>query len=388
MISNLKNWSGASLSKGHRPTSSSVEAQAREQVADQVDLSGRTEDMAGAVSCDLPAPATVDTSKRRDPVALAPVVLMVAEALPLSAGPAPIPVHRLSSVDSPELKTLVDSFPETAVFRIINEHFVETALRTGTDKGDVETKDLRRLTGEGGYDVWGVEAGLAEKGLTRADVMCATPQAFFLDDGKTYSTAGLGLPADRSAILVFDGNQLTPIEDTDGYRFNDPPNKKAALLGVIRFPKALRPFEQEMEMSPVLADKVAILEREVRHGLQRAADLEDRGDLLSVLVTNNLYDAPNGPDADRLKTLAKDLKERSFLIPNWDNLQSQLDSAANPSDNEPPQRKARRLRQPAFVAKTAREFLEQHSGIPAEFVQRFQKLIADADALAAKLAVA
>jgi hypothetical protein len=308
----------------------------------------------------------------------APTVLVTMEG-PIVDQAASIAVHHLDSPHSPQLKALVDAFPENSVFRIINEHFVETALRTGTDKGDVETRDVRRLTGEAGYDVWGVESNLAEQGLSKADVFCGTPKEFFWEG--SYKTAGLGLPPDRSAILVFDGAQVTPMGETDGYRFNNPKEKMSALLGVIQFAKQLRPFEHEMSEMPGLPDKISILEREVHQGLQVPSDLRDRGDLLSVLLTNALYDAPPGPEADRLLGLARDLKQRSFLIENWGNLQSQLEDAARVPSNEDPRRKSRRLRQPDFIIRSSREFLTEHPLMPAEFVLRYQKLIADAEAL-------
>lgn len=307
----------------------------------------------------------------------------VPEPNPPQAG---VSVQHLSSPESEQLKTLIASFPDTSVFRIINEHFVETALRTGTDKGDIEKRDVRRLTGEGGFDVWGVEGNLAEQGLTKADVFCGTPKEFFQND--KYNSVGLGLPSDRSAILVFDGNALSPIDDTDGYRFNDPANKKAALIGVITFDKQLLPFEHELASSPTAADRTTILEREVRQGLQTRQDVKDRGDLLSVLITNTLYDVPEGDGMDRLVSLAKEFKQRSFLIDNWGELQQQLESSTKVPDNEIPQRKSRRLRQPAFVAKQAQEFLASHPDMPVEFLNRFQKLIAEAGRVAKEFAAA
>lgn len=297
-----------------------------------------------------------------------------------------VAVHHLSSPESEQLQTLLASFPDTSVVRIINEHFVETALRTGTDKGDIVKRDVRRLTGEGGYDVWGVEDNLAEKGLTKADVFCGTPKELFQND--KYNSASLGLPSDRSAILVFDGNALSPIDDTDGYRFNDPANKKAALLGVITFDKQLLPFEHELASSPTAADRTTILEREVRQGLQTQEDVKARGDLLSVLITNTLYDVPEGEGMDRLVSLAKEFKQRSFLIDNWGELQSQLESATKVPDNEIPQRQTRRLRQPAFVAKQAQAFLASHPDMPVEFLNRFQRLIAEAGHLVKEFAKA
>lgn len=291
-----------------------------------------------------------------------------------------VSVHMVSSPDSPELRSLVDSFPPNAVLRIINEHFVETALRTGTDKGDVESRDFRRATGKAGYDVWGVESDLAQMGLTKADVFCGTPKDFFFDD-KGYGTSGLGLPVDRSAILVFDGAQVSPIGETDGYRFNNPADKKSALLGVIRFPKKLRPFEREMEAAPELSDKVSILEREVNHGLQQLSDVRDRGDLLSVLVINALHDAPEGAEFVRLQKLARELDARTFGIVNWAELRGQLDGASSVPSRETPAAQARRKRLPDFVARSAREFLDANPDIPADLQQRFHQLMADAEKL-------
>lgn len=288
-------------------------------------------------------------------------------------------VHSLSSPEAPELQAIISGFPEQSVFRIINEHFLETALRTGTDKGGVETRDVRRLTGEAGFDVWGVEDVLADQGLTKADVFCGTPKEFFWEG--SYKTAGLGLPADRSAILVFDGSQVSPIDETDGYRFNNPERKMNALLGAIRFSKQFRPFELELNRQASLPDKIAVLESEVVQGLQTPSDLRDRGDLLSVLLTNTLYDASPGPDEDRLVALAKTLKERAFLIEHWGDLQAQLDKAAEVPANEDPRRKARRLRQPDFLIRTTQEFLSEHPQMPEEFQQRYQRLIVEAEAL-------
>ena len=298
----------------------------------------------------------------------------------LGAPASKLEVHHLASPDSEEFRALIDGFPENAVFRIINEHFVETALRTGTDKGDIESRDVRRLTGQGGYDVWGVEQNLAEQGLTKADVFCGTPKESF--QREAYDSKSLGMPTDRSAVLVFDGSLLTPIEETDGYRFNDPNNKRSALVGVIHFHKQLKPFEQEMASAPTAARRVDILIREVRQGLQSRQDVEERGGLLSTLITNELYDARDGVDSERLISLANEFKERSFLIENWENLASQLERAAVVPEGELPQRKMRRLRQPAFIQKEAQAFLAAHPTMPSEFVGRFQKLLSDAAQLA------
>jgi hypothetical protein len=293
--------------------------------------------------------------------------------------PVAIKVQDLPSSEASILKPALESFPEGTVFRIINDHLVATAMEYGTDKGRVGERDFRQIGDGSGYDVWGVESNLDQLGLTKADVFCGTPKSFFLSsEAENYKTESLGLPTDRSAILAFNGSLLAEIPETDGYRFLDPANKKEALLGVLRFPKTLLPFEVEMQQSP---DPIAVLEREVRVSLQRRADVERLQRHIALNITNTLYDAPEGASSQRLQALGLELKERVFLIENWENLQSHLEALDQAKASGNPKKIARAERYPAFVVKEARKFLSEHPQLQPEFRRRYEQLISDASAL-------
>jgi hypothetical protein len=282
----------------------------------------------------------------------------------------------LPSTDPQLLGRLVDSFPDNSVFRIINEHMVETALELGTDKGKLETVDSRRIGNLGGYDVWGVEENLA--GLSKADVFCGFPKALFCQDVVPgYSSEGLGIPSDRSAILVFDGELVESIPDTDGYRFRNPSDKKSALRAVIRFAREKLPHEKEMERTPSLGGKATILETMVRKEVTDIVDVNILGAHLSLDIGNLLYDHFAAPEAGRLQELSSELNERVKTIELLDSLQNQLDLVAEARQSGDERRMKTLSTWPSFVHGYA-ERMRKERKFPIDFSRRLEQIIARA----------
>lgn len=219
---------------------------------------------------------------------------------------------------------LIDSFGDQTVLRIINSHFVRDAVESGTDRVHIDEHDFRSviyyITGHGyGHDMWDVEGTARDRGLTAADAFCGTPyESFKRQRQEGYSSLGLGIPDDRSAILIFDGDQLQKIKDSDGYLFTDPSNKKTALLGVIKLQEQLFEFERALHATQSTDEQVTLLENEITQNMSSTDDLRKAFyialNIVTLLRDESVKNAreSSAESESRLQRL-KDLVERLKL---------------------------------------------------------------------------
>jgi len=174
-------------------------------------------------------------------------------------------VLEFEGAESPEdIVQAIASFGKDTVVRVINNSFVQEAIETGTDKAHVVQHDFRKVTSGSGYDVWGVEKKAKDMGLSPNDVFCGEESQFFckelLQKGE-YTTVGLGIPTDRSAILIYKSDALEAIPKTDGFYFRNTSKKKEALLGVVNFREKQQSFEEELEQSGDIVQQIQILKQ-------------------------------------------------------------------------------------------------------------------------------
>lgn len=215
------------------------------------------------------------------------------------------------------LPQILDSFGDQTVLRIINGHFVTDAATFGTDRVHIDEHDFRSIihyiTGQGyGYDLWGVEAAARDMGLKAADAFCGTPYGYFYRQRpEGYSSNGLGVPNDRSALLIFDSNQLQKIETpgSDGYVFTHPESKKQALLGIVKFQEQLFEFEKALNAAGSLDDKISLLENEITQNMNTTDDLRKAFyialNMVTLLRDESIKNAntPSAASADRIQKL-------------------------------------------------------------------------------------
>lgn len=241
-----------------------------------------------------------------------------------------VPVFTVEAQNRDEtLLKIIDAFGENTILRIINSHFVKDAIEFGTDRINIDEHDFRSIihyiTGHGyGHDFWGVEETAKEMGLTSADVFCGTAcKRFKKERAEGYNSAGLGIPTDRSAVLIFDESKLKEIEYTDGYVFTDPKTKKEALLAIIKFPEQLFEFETALNKAKSINDKITILENEIAENMNTTDDLRKAFYLALNIVTlltqesekNSRNPSPNSIEhINRLKNAVKCLKRKTEII--------------------------------------------------------------------------
>jgi hypothetical protein len=113
----------------------------------------------------------------------------------------------------------------------------EIVIRTGTDKYDEKRRGL-------GYEV-GIKSGKQIDFFgTHAEIM-APEDIFTLEllDDFYYSTQGdRGYSIRINLVIIYDANKVKAVEhlygenvdDTDGFVFREPENKRGALLGLIK----------------------------------------------------------------------------------------------------------------------------------------------------------
>ena len=285
------------------------------------------------------------------------------------------------------LLRIANVYGEKTVFRIINATFIQDALEFGTDKGRIEEYDYRRVTDGAGYDVWGVEKKALEMGLGKSDVLCGTPHDFFIRDEDEYRSSGLGIPEDRSAILIYDAEKLREIEGTDGYVFTNPEDKKGALLGVVKFKESLTEFEKEFNSLETVDEKIELLEREVFQNLNRKEDLK-KTPYMALHIVELLYKESlsntNNPSAVSLERIAKlkvisDRLDYELRMINFaDNMESQVrmtSEAFSKGDN----RRMELMRTwPDFVIETTESFLQEEGKLDEKYRTKLQKIIEEA----------
>lgn len=228
-----------------------------------------------------------------------------------------------------DISKIVHFFGKHTVFRIINGQFVDDAVKFGTDKAHVDEHDFRRVARGAGYDIWGVEKEALKQGLKKSDVFCGTPHEMFAKEGG-FRSAGLGLPDDRAAILIYDGEKLQEVKGSeelgglsDGYAFKDTKKKREALLGVIKFRESLSEFERELQALELVDDRVALLEKEVFQNLNTPNDLKKAPylalNIISLLHRESLENTSNPSEIstgriNKLKTIADRLKYEIEMI--------------------------------------------------------------------------
>ena len=244
-----------------------------------------------------------------------------------------IPVFTIESDNKDAISKIVNFYGKTAVFRIINAGFVQDAIEFGTDKGRVEEHDFRRVADGSGYDVWGVEKKAIEAGLNKADVFCGTLYDYFIKGKDEFTSHGLGIPEDRSAILIFDGTKLREIKDTDGFAFINPQDKKSALLGVVKFKESLVEFEKTLSSLDSLEEKIKLLEAEVFQNLNNKDDLKKTPHLalniIALLHRESLKNASNlsllsTDRINKLKSISDRLEYEIKMIEIVDNMEGQI----------------------------------------------------------------
>ena len=204
-------------------------------------------------------------------------------------------------------------YGEQAVFRIINASFVDEAITHGTDKHNVERYDFRRVADWSGMDVWGVEEKAKEMGLQPSDSFCASSYSLFIEKEEEYKSTGLGIPDDRSAILIYDAEKLSEIEGTDGYVFDEPEHKKDALLAVIRFKEIPQDFEEKINELSSPDEKIGLLEQEVFQNLNEKGDLE-RTSYIALHIISLLYDESKTVQEGVERSSARERIEKLKLI--------------------------------------------------------------------------
>lgn len=230
-----------------------------------------------------------------------------------------IPVFTLEEDVQDDLEQIVHAYGEETIFRIINAGFIPDALEFGTDKAHVEEYDFRKIIPTEGYDIARVEDKAIDMGLRKSDVFCGIPYS----SAVRFTLMESGLPKDRRAILIFDKTKLQFIEETDGYAFKEPNNKKAALIGVVRFKEHLVEFEKRLVALNSIDDKVQLLEDEVLKKLNTSSDLEKVPyigvNLVSLLIQESRanFSQPSSISADRINKLEIIAKQLNYEARNY-----------------------------------------------------------------------
>jgi len=284
-------------------------------------------------------------------------------------------------------------FGKSTVFRIINAHFVDDAIEFGTDKGRVDEHDYRRVADGAGYDVWGVEKQALEQGLKKSDVFCGTPHRMFTKGGNEFSSRGLGIPDDRAAILIYNGDKLQEAEGSeemsglsDGYVFKDVEKKKEALLGIMKFRESFTEFESDLQALESADDKVALLKKEVLQNLNTPDDLKKAPylalNIIALLHRESLENASNPSETsteriNKLKKIADRLGYEIRMIRMVDNMASQvaMTREAFATQNE---RKVELMQTwPDFVIETTQGYLQELE-LDQKYRDAFTQVIEDA----------
>ena len=298
-----------------------------------------------------------------------------------------VPVFTVDVGRKEDVAKIADLFGRGAVFRIINALFVGDAIEFGTDKGRVEQYDFRRIADGAGYDVWGVEKKAKAMGLNKTDVFCGTPYDYFVKGKDEYSSRGLGIPEDRSAVLIFDANKLREIEDTDGYAFTDPANKREALWGVVKFRELPTEFERELDGLKSVDDKVSLLEKEVFQNLNTKEDLKQAPYLalavIALLYRESLESAKIPSDVrtqriNQLNRIADRLVYETQMIDIVDNMAGQVGMTREAFGKDDPRKMAMMRTWPDFVIETTQGYLMELE-LDEKYKQALVDVIKDAE---------
>lgn len=260
-------------------------------------------------------------------------------------------------------------FGKNTVFRIINAHFIDDAIKFGTDKGRVDEHDFRRIAERAGYDVWGVEKQALKRGLKRSDVFCGTSYEMFTKGGHGFDSRGLGIPNDRAAVLIYDGAKLQEIgRRSDGYAFKDTRKKREALLGIMKSRESFTEFERELHALESVDDKIALLEKEVFQNLNVPDDLK-KAPYLALNIIALLYhesltnvSSPSKISTERiekLKAIADRLEYEIRMIGIVDNMASQVAATRQAFATHDEQKMAIMRDWPDFVIETTQNDLHK-----------------------------
>lgn len=184
-----------------------------------------------------------------------------------------VPIFTISSENiNLSISKIVEFLDTIPIFRIINSDFIGDAVKYGVDKNTVEENDFRGVVPYLGFDIAGLEEKALAMGLKRSDVFCGSPYESFMRE--KYSSIGLGIPIDRSAILIFDNSKVEEVAETDGYVFNDLDNKRQALFGVVKFERQILEFEKKLDSCRSVEEKIKVFEEEIFQNLNTKEDLE------------------------------------------------------------------------------------------------------------------
>jgi len=225
---------------------------------------------------------------------------------------------------------LIQLFGENTVIRVVNSQFADVAIEFGTDKKGIDEHDFRGVVSgqSDGYahDLWGVEEKALAMGLKREDVFCGTAYSWCVTHEQTYSPAGLGVPRDRFAILIFDASKIKRIEDTDGYVFIDSENKRQALLGVIKLEESYLDFEVRLNALESVSAKIDLIAEEVE-----AMDDLEKASYIALNIAKLFYaiESSSGVETsgnrDRLVRVVERLEYISKIIKTVLGIQSSVE---------------------------------------------------------------
>lgn len=293
-------------------------------------------------------------------------------------------VFTIETANKEALMRVVNLYGKDTVFRIINANFVDDAIEFGTDKGRVDDLDFRRVAAGAGFDVWGVEKKALELGLSKMDVFCGVSYDFFVKEGGEYSTTGLGIPEDRSAVLIFDRQKLKEIKDTDGFVFTDINNKKGALLGIVRFKETFVEFETELNSLQSADEKIQLLEREIWQNLTNEDDLK-RAPYLALHIIGLLYqeslknagDPSSIERINKLKSLSDRLAYEVRMIENVENMEGQIGMTRRAFASADSLKMELMRTWPDFVIETTNDYLNE-AGLDEKYRLRLLGIVEDA----------
>ncbi|HSW96934.1 MAG TPA: hypothetical protein VLF89_03845 [Candidatus Saccharimonadales bacterium] len=294
-----------------------------------------------------------------------------------------VPVFSLEEDISHDLQQITQFYGEETVYRIINADFIPDAIEYGTDKASVDEHDFRHVTNDTGLDIWSVEEKAVAMGLRKSDAFCGTPYRRLIEDIDAFDPSGLGIPKDRTGLLVFDATKLQHIEGTDGYAFTNPNSRKEALLAVIRFKEHLVDFEERLATLTSVDEKVQLLEDEVFKNLNTTDDLQTSPyialKIISLMKSESLSNAqnPSPISAERIKRLgiiAERLDYETKMIRQAKILSIHITLTRNAFAEGDKNKMELTSPYPDFVIRQASEFLQEED-IDDKYKQRFMQVI-------------
>lgn len=246
----------------------------------------------------------------------------------------PVITLKTSGFRGEQIRKIVTVFGPNTVFRVINAHFIADVIQFGTDKARIQDHDFRGLIDGAGRDFGGVEAG-----RSASDVFAGSSrqeyESYLKRDG--YRSLDLGIPEDRSAVVIYDSTQLQGIKGTDGYQFVDPNKRRNALLGIVTFKKQIQPYESELKHFESEDGKMTYL----RTRIANVSTSNDKRELryISITVLGWLFDesvrnadAPSElshAKSKKLKKIADAINNAFRIIDSISVLEVQLENLGN-----------------------------------------------------------